>query len=70
MKPSPSSGSAMQGRMAVRAGLGEKLIVPLNMRDGSAICIGRGNREFNSSSPHGAGRIMSRKKAKANLSLE
>ncbi|MCC8147424.1 RtcB family protein [Akkermansia sp.] len=70
MKPSPSSGSSMQGRMAVRAGLGEKLIVPLNMRDGSAICIGKGNREFNSSSPHGAGRIMSRKRAKANLSLE
>jgi tRNA-splicing ligase RtcB len=55
---------------AVRAGLGEKLIVPLNMRDGSVICIGRGNEEFNSSSPHGAGRSMSRKKAKANLSLE
>lgn len=55
---------------AVRAGAGEKLIVPLNMRDGSVICIGRGNEEFNSSSPHGAGRKMSRKKAKANLSLE
>lgn len=55
---------------AVRAGAGEKLIVPLNMRDGSVICIGRGNEEFNSSSPHGAGRRMSRKKAKANLSLE
>ena len=48
---------------AVRAGLGD-------MRDGSVICIGRGNEEFNSSSPHGAGRSMSRKKAKANLSLE
>ena len=55
---------------AVRAGRGEKLIVPLNMRDGSVICIGKGNEEFNSSSPHGAGRSMSRKKAKANLSLE
>ncbi len=48
----------------------KKLIVPLNMRDGSVICIGKGNEEFNSSSPHGAGRSMSRKKAKANLSLE
>lgn len=49
---------------AVRAGRGEKLIVPLNMRDGSVICIGKGNEEFNSSSPHGAGRSMSRKRLK------
>lgn len=55
---------------AVRAEAGTKIIVPLNMRDGSVICIGRGNEEFNQSSPHGAGRIMSRKKAKSNISLE
>lgn len=55
---------------AVRAEKGRKLIIPLNMRDGSVICTGKGNAEFNNSSPHGAGRRMSRKKAKANLSME
>lgn len=55
---------------AVQAVQGQKLIVPLNMRDGSVICIGRGNDDFNCSSPHGAGRRLSRKKAKKELSLE
>lgn len=55
---------------AVRANLGEKLIIPMNMRDGSLICIGKGNPDWNYSAPHGAGRLMSRKKAKELLSLE
>lgn len=55
---------------AVQASAGCKLIVPLNMRDGSVICIGKGNEEYNNSSPHGAGRKMSRKKAKSSISLE
>ena len=49
---------------AVSARLGEKLIIPINMRDGSLICIGKGNEDWNYSAPHGAGRLMSRTKAK------
>ena len=48
----------------------EKLIIPMNMRDGSLICIGKGNKDWNCSAPHGAGRIMSRSKAKENIKLE
>jgi len=55
---------------AVRANLGEKLIIPMNMRDGSLICVGKGNPDWNFSAPHGAGRLMSRKKAKESLSIE
>lgn len=54
---------------AVRANKGEKLIIPMNMRDGSLICIGKGNEDWNNSAPHGAGRLMSRNKAKDTLSL-
>lgn len=49
---------------------GEKMIIPFNMRDGLAICIGKSNDDWNCSAPHGAGRIMSRAKAKANVDLE
>ncbi|NLP34454.1 MAG: RtcB family protein [Clostridiales bacterium] len=49
---------------AVSAGKGEKLLIPINMRDGSLICIGKGNEEWNYSAPHGAGRLMSRRAAK------
>ena len=49
---------------AVSAQKGEKLLIPINMRDGSLICIGKGNVDWNFSAPHGAGRLMSRKKAK------
>lgn len=49
---------------AVSAQKGEKLLIPINMRDGSLICIGKGNEDWNFSAPHGAGRLMSRKKAK------
>lgn len=55
---------------AVSAQTGEKLLIPMNMRDGSLICIGKGNPEWNCSAPHGAGRRMSRKAAFANLTLE
>lgn len=55
---------------SVSAENGEKLLIPINMRDGSLICIGKGNEEWNCSAPHGAGRIMSRKQAFAQLSME
>lgn len=55
---------------AVSAGQGEKLLIPINMRDGSLICIGKGNEEWNQSAPHGAGRLMSRKAAFEKLSLD
>lgn len=49
---------------AVSAQKGERLIIPINMRDGSLICIGRGEEDWNYSAPHGAGRLMSRSAAK------
>ena len=55
---------------AVSAKKGEKLVIPINMRDGSLLCVGKGNEEWNCSAPHGAGRLMSRKAAFAKLSLE
>ena len=55
---------------AVSAKAGEKLLIPINMRDGSLICIGKGNDEWNCSAPHGAGRLMSRNEAFRSLSLE
>ena len=55
---------------SVSAMAGEKLLIPINMRDGSLICIGRGNEEWNCSAPHGAGRLMSRTQAVRTLSME
>ncbi len=55
---------------AIAAHKGEKVLIPINMRDGSVLAIGKGNPEWNYSAPHGAGRVMSRKKAKENISLE
>lgn len=55
---------------AVSAQKGERIIVPMNMRDGSIIAIGKGNPDWNFSAPHGAGRIYSRSKAKEELSIE
>ncbi len=49
---------------AVSAKLGEKLLIPINMRDGSLVCIGKGNEDWNCSAPHGAGRLMSRTQAR------
>lgn len=55
---------------AVSAKKGERLIIPMNMRDGSLICRGKGNPDWNYSAPHGAGRIMSRKQAREQISLD
>lgn len=55
---------------AVSAQKGEKLIIPMNMRDGSLLCTGKGNADWNFSAPHGAGRVLSRHKARKTLSLE
>ncbi len=55
---------------AIAAHEGEKILIPINMRDGSVLAIGRGNPEWNYSAPHGAGRIMSRTAARNTLSLE
>ena len=43
---------------AISAEKGEKILIPINMRDGSLICIGKGNPDWNYSAPHGAGRLM------------
>ena len=55
---------------AIAAHAGEKVLIPINMRDGSVLAIGKGNPEWNYSAPHGAGRIMSRTKAKNELDLD
>lgn len=55
---------------AIAAHEGEKVLIPINMRDGSVLAVGKGNPEWNYSAPHGAGRIMSRKKAKENLDMD
>ena len=55
---------------AISAREGERVLIPLNMRDGSLICEGKGNPDWNYSAPHGAGRTMSRRQAHRELSLE
>ena len=55
---------------AIRCNEGEKVIIPLNMRDGSIIGIGKGNPDWNNSGPHGAGRLMSRSAAKESISMK
>lgn len=55
---------------AVSARKGEKLLIPINMRDGSLICVGKGNPDWNYSAPHGAGRLFGRMAAKKNFSVE
>ena len=54
---------------AISARKGERVLIPMNMRDGSLICIGKGNADWNFSAPHGAGRIMSRTDAKKSITL-
>ena len=54
---------------SVSAKAGEKLLIPINMRDGSLICIGKGNEDWNFSAPHGAGRLMSRTAAFERLTM-
>lgn len=55
---------------AIAAHAGEKVLIPINMRDGSVLAVGKGNPEWNYSAPHGAGRIMSRTMARNTLSME
>jgi tRNA-splicing ligase RtcB (3'-phosphate/5'-hydroxy nucleic acid ligase) len=55
---------------AVSAQKGERLIIPINMRDGSILAVGKGNEDWNYSAPHGAGRVLSRSKAMKTLSLD
>lgn len=55
---------------AISAKKGEKVLIPINMRDGSIIAVGKGNKDWNQSAPHGAGRIMSRIKAKETFTLD
>lgn len=55
---------------AVDASEGRKLVIPFNMRDGIAICVGRGNREWLNTAPHGAGRVMSRAQARKQIDMQ
>ncbi len=55
---------------AISAKAGERAIIPMNMRDGSLIVVGKGNPDWNYSAPHGAGRIMSRSKAFQTVELD
>ena len=55
---------------AIAAHKGEKVLIPINMRDGSVLAVGKGNPEWNYSAPHGAGRLMSRSKAKQTLCMD
>lgn len=63
-------GSGIIRKGAISCSKGERVIIPMNMRDGSLICIGKGNEDWNYSAPHGAGRIMSRKQARETLRVE
>lgn len=54
---------------AVSARAGERLLIPINMRDGSLLCMGKGNEDWNCSAPHGAGRLMSRAEAKQSFTV-
>ena len=55
---------------AIAAHSGERVLIPMNMRDGALICMGKGNPEWNYSASHGAGRILSRSKAKEKLTVD
>ena len=55
---------------AIAARVGERVLIPINMRDGSILAVGRGDPDWNWSAPHGAGRLMSRTAAKENLSMD
>lgn len=55
---------------AIAAHQGEKVLIPINMRDGSILAVGRGNPDWNCSAPHGAGRVMSRMAARSRLTME
>ena len=63
------TGEMILRKGAIAAHKGEKVLIPINMRDGSILAIGKGNPEWNCSAPHGAGRIMSRSQAKMSIDL-
>ncbi|MCL2812056.1 MAG: RtcB family protein [Clostridia bacterium] len=62
-------GEGVLRKGAVSAKAGERLLIPINMRDGSLICVGKGNPDWNQSAPHGAGRLMSRSEAKRSFTV-
>ena len=63
-------GSNIVRKGAISAKVGERVLIPINMRDGCIIGIGKGNEDWNYSAPHGAGRLMSRSRAKELINLE
>ena len=64
------TGEMILRKGAIAAHKGEKVLIPINMRDGSVLAVGKGNPEWNYSAPHGAGRVMSRGSARKSLSME
>ena len=62
-------GTMILRKGAISANAGERVLIPMNMRDGCLICVGKGNPDWNYSAPHGAGRLMSRSAAKQNITL-
>lgn len=64
------TGEMILRKGAIAAHDGERVLIPVNMRDGSIIAVGKGNSDWNFSAPHGAGRVMSRTSAKKNISLD
>ena len=62
--------AAVLRKGAVSAQKNEKLLIPINMRDGSLLCVGKGNPEWNYTAPHGSGRVMKRSEAKESFSIE
>ena len=56
-------------RQPAAAMAGERLIIPMNMRDGCLLCVGKGNPEWNESAPHGAGRLLNRAESKQSFTL-
>lgn len=63
-------GNMILRKGSVSAQLGERFIIPINMRDGSLLCTGKGNPDWNYSAPHGAGRLMSRSAAKEAFTVD
>ena len=61
------NGILRKGAISARAG--ERILIPINMRDGSLLCTGKGNADWNFSAPHGAGRLLSRRRAKETIAL-
>ena len=64
------TGEMILRKGAIAAHEGEKVLIPINMRDGSIIAVGKGNKEWNYSAPHGAGRVMSRSMAKQTVTMD